>query len=157
MILDFIDDLKQYIKTKVVALDSSFDALQVDDAYVYEKKPTPPEIDIAIVDYSEDDNSNSYEDEPISIVTLNIYCYANAMKFGNNTAKSNAVISTTRLAECLSNILNKVKFQENNSNVISSTKQSYTGAMSVEDSSLYVAIFRYNFKIRNKYTKIYNN
>ncbi len=38
MILDFVDDLKQYIKTKVVTLDSSFDALKVDDAYVYEKK-----------------------------------------------------------------------------------------------------------------------
>ena len=157
MILDdFIDDLKQYIKTSVVALNSNFSALIVDDAYVYEKKPTPPEIDLAIVDYSDDDNSNSYENENVSIVVLNIYCYANAMKFDNNTSKSNAVISTRRLADCLAKCLNKTTFQANNNNVISSTRQSYTGAMSVEDSSLYVAIFRYNFKIRNNYDKIYN-
>lgn len=157
MILDFVDDLKQYIKTKVVTLDSSFDALKVDDAYVYEKKPTPPEIDIAIVDFSDDDPSNSYESENLSVVVLNFYCYANAMKLGNNTDKSNAVITTTKLADALAKALDKNVFVENNTNVISSSKQSFTGAMSVEDSSLYVAIFRYNFKIKNEYTKIYNN
>lgn len=157
-IRDFIDDLKQYLKAKVISLDNSFSELQTFDAYTYEHNPTPPEIDIYIVDDNEDENSNSYtEGENISDIVLNIYCYTQAMVLGNDSTKTNAQQTSTYLAQLVKEALLKNNIHANNSNVISITKRSFTGAMNERDTKLYVSIYSYEIKVKNNYTKIYNN
>lgn len=157
-IRDFINDLKQYLKAKVISLDSSFSELQTFDAYTYEHTPTPPEIDIYIVDDNEDENSNSYtEGENISDIVLNIYCYTQAMVLGNDSTKTNAQQTSTYLAQLVKEALLKNNICQNNSNVISITKRSFTGAMNERDTKLYVSIYSYDIKVKNNYTKIYNN
>ena len=90
-IQDFVDDIKAYLKEKVISLDSNFNKLETYDAYTLEHTPTPPEIDVHILDDGEDTYSNSFtEGENISLIVLNIYCYAEAMLFNNDTEKTNA-------------------------------------------------------------------
>lgn len=157
-IRDFIDDLKQYLKTTITTLDSSFSELETYDAYTYEHKPTPPEIDIYIVDDREYESSNTYtEGEIISEITLNIYCYADAMVLGNDTEKTNAQQTSTYLAQLVKEALLKNNIYSNNSNIISITKKSFTGAMNVRDTKLFVSIYSYEIKVKNNYTKVYNN
>lgn len=154
---DFVDDIKQYLKQRVVELNSDFSKLETYTAYTYEHKPTPPEIDVYINDDSEDDMSNSYDGENLSVISLNIYCYADAMKLNNSNEKTSAVDTTTLLAQYVKQLLTKNEIISFNPNVISSKRTAYTGAMNVRDTVLYVAILRYDFKILNNYTKIYNN
>lgn len=154
---DFIDDIKKYLKEQVKLLDSNFKDLNTYTAYTYEHTPKAPEIDVYINDDTEDINSNSYaEGENISIISLNIYCYAEAMKLNNDSEKTNAVDVTNLLAQRVKEVMSKNKLQNNNSNIISVERQSYTGAMNVRDTVLYVAIFRYDIKIIENYTKIYS-
>lgn len=92
--IDFINDLKQYLKTSIITLDSDFSTLDTYTAYTYEHTPTPPEINVYINDDSEDTISNSYDGENISSVSVNIYCYAGAMLLNNDSTKTSAVDST---------------------------------------------------------------
>ena len=154
---DFIEDIKAYLKEKVVALDSNFKDLETYTAYTYEHTPKAPEIDVYINDDSDDTNSNSfYEGENVSSISLNIYCYAEAMKLNGSSSKANAVDTTNLLAQRVKEAMLKNNLLENNKNIISSTRTSYTGAMNVRDTVLYVAIFRYDIKVINNYEKIYN-
>lgn len=152
---DFVEDLKAYLKQKVVQLDSKFSKLEIYDAYTNEHLPLPPEIDIYIADEYEDESSNSFtEGENISTIMLNIYCYADAMYLESNTEKENAQKTTTYLAQLVKEALTKNNLHSNNSNIISVTKRSYTGAMNTRDTKLYVAIFSYEFKVNNNYVRI---
>lgn len=153
---DFIDDIKKYLKAKVIELDSNFTNLETYTAYTYEHTPKAPEIDVYINDETDDINSNSFtEGENISTISLNIYCYAEAMKLNNDAEKTNAVDTTTLLAQRVKDAMSKNNLYDNNSNIISVDKASYTGAMNVRDTVLYVAIFRYDIKVINNYNKIY--
>lgn len=154
--IDFIKDLKEYLKISIKALDNDFSKLDTYTAYTYEHTPTPPEIDVYINDDSEDAISNSYDGENISSVSVNIYCYAEAMQLNNETNKTSAVDTTTLLAQHVKEVLEKNKYASENGNIISCSRTSYTGAMNVRDTKLYVAILRYDFKVRNNYIKIYN-
>lgn len=154
--IDFIEDLKEYLKISIVALDNDFSKLDTYTAYTYEHTPTPPEINVYINDDSEDVISNSYDGENISSVSVNIYCYAEAMQLNNETNKTSAVDTTTLLAQHVKEVLEKNKYASENENIISCSRTSYTGAMNVRDTKLYVAILRYDFKVRNNYIKIYN-
>lgn len=154
---DFIDDIKKYLKEQVILLDSNFKDLNTYTAYTYEHTPKAPEIDVYINDDMEDTNSNSYEEgENISVISLNIYCYAEAMKLNNDSEKTNAVDVTNLLAQRVKEVMSKSKLYNKNSNIISSERQSFTGAMNVRDTVLYVAIFRYEIKVIENYTKIYS-
>lgn len=154
---DFIDDIKEYLKEKVILLDSNFNKLETYTAYTYEHTPKAPEIDVYINDDSEDTISNSFsEGENISNISLNIYCYGDAMTFNNDDKKTSAVDVTTILAQRVKEAMLKNNLLENNNNIISSTRASFTGATNVRDTVLYVAIFRYDIKVLNNYTKIYN-
>ncbi len=155
---DFVEDLKAYLKQKVVQLDSKFSKLEIYDAYTNEHLPLPPEIDIYIADEYEDESSNSFtEGENISTIMLNIYCYADAMYLKSETEKENAQKSTTYLAQLVKEALTKNNLYSNNSNIISVTKRSYVGATNTRDTKLYVSIFSYEFKVKNNYVKIYIN
>lgn len=154
--IDFINDLKQYLKTSIITLDSDFSKLDTYTAYTYEHTPTPPEINVYINDDSEDIISNSYDGENISSVSVNIYCYADAMLLNNDSKKTSAVDTTTLLAQRVKEVLEKNNYAMANENIISCSRTSYTGAMNVRDTKLYVAILRYDFKVRNNYIKIYN-
>ena len=154
---DFIDDIKKYLKEQVILLDSNFKDLNTYTAYTYEHTPKAPEIDVYINDDMEDTISNSYEEgENISVISLNIYCYAEAMKLNNDSEKTNAVDVTNLLAQRVKEVMSKSKLYNKNSNIISSERQSFTGAMNVRDTVLYVAIFRYEIKVIENYTKIYS-
>ena len=146
---DFIDDLKKYLKDSITTIDNNFSALTVNDAYENENKPTPPEIKVMVFDFSEDVTSNSYDSENITEISCNIYAYASAMKFDGDTSKTNAVISTTKLASDIANVLNKEVFAKSNTNIISSTRRAYTGAMAVKDTSCYESVYVYEFKVLN--------
>ena len=154
--IDFVEDIKAYLKEKVVELDSDFSKIETYTAYTLEHKPEPPEIDVYINDDSDDDMSNSFDGENLSSVSLNIYCYADAMKLKGSNEKTSAVDTTTLLAQYVKQLLMKNQIVSFNSNVISSRRTAYTGAMNVRDTVLYVAILRYDFKILNNYVKIYN-
>lgn len=156
MILNFLEDIKFYLKNSIILLDSDFTDLEVFDAYTYEHEPNAPEIAVYIEDLPEDEDSNSYDDENISIFTLNIYCYGEAMRLGNNTTKTSANIVANKLGEDVLKVMKKNLLQQANSNVISSTRMSYVGAQPIDESSLYVSIIRYEIKITNDY-KIINN
>ena len=154
---DFIDDIKQYLKEKVIALDSNFNKLETFTAYTYEHTPKAPEIDVYINDDTEDINSNSYDNgENISSISLQIYCYGDAMILNNDTKKTSAVDVTTILAQRVKEAMTKNNLLKNNKNIISLTRSSYTGAMNVRDTVLYVAVFRYDINVINNYEKIYN-
>ena len=153
--IDFVDDLKQYLKASITTLDSDFSSLETYTAYTYEHTPKAPEIDIYINDDSDDETSNSFDGENISNISLNIYCYADAMKLNGSNNKTSAVETTTLLAQYVKDSLKKNTIISANSNIISSTRTAYTGAMNVRDTVLYVAILRYDFKVRNNYTKVY--
>lgn len=155
--LDFVEDIKTYLKNSITTLDSDFSKLETYTAYTYEHTPQPPEIDVFINDDSEDDLSNSFDGENISSVSLNIYCYADAMKLKGSSTKTSAVDTTTLLAQYVKQVLKKNEIASINTNIISSTRTAYTGAMNVRDTVLYVAILRYDFKVLNNYNKIYNN
>lgn len=154
-LVEFLDDLKQYLQESITTLDNNFSNLKVTYAYENENKPNPPEIKLMTFDDSEDTMTNSYESENITTVSCNIYAYANAMKFNGSEEKTNAVISTTILADDIKEVLKKINFNQNNSNIIASTRQTYTGAMAVKDTSYYMAVVVYEFKILNNYTKVY--
>ena len=151
---DFIDDLKEYLKESIIALDPNFSKLKVKDAYD-ETTPVVPEIRVMVFDFSEDEPSNSFNSENISSFSCNIYAYATAMKFDNNQSKTSAQMSTTALASDISNVLDKHKLRENNNNIISSRRANYSGAMEIQDSTSYVAAFVYEFKVINNYNKVY--
>lgn len=151
---DFIDDLKEYLKESIIALDPNFSKLKVKDAYD-DTTPVAPEIRVMVFDFSEDEPSNSFNSENISSFSCNIYAYATAMKFGNNQSKTSAQMSTTALASDISNVLDKHKLRENNNNIISSRRANYSGAMAIQDSTSYVAVFVYEFKVINNYNKVY--
>ena len=154
---DFVDDIKQYLKAKVIELDSNFSDLETYTAYLYEHTPKAPEIDVYINDDNEDETSNSFEEgENITNISLNIYCYGEAMILGNDTKKTSGVDVATILAQRIKEAMLKNNLLANNSNIISSTRTSYTGAMNVRDTILYVAIFRYDIKVLNNYIKIYS-
>lgn len=154
---DFVDDIKKYLKTKVIALDSNFSNLETFTAYTYEHTPKAPEIDVYINDDNDDEISNSFtEGENVSYISLNIYCYGEAMILNSDTKKTSGVEVATLLAQRVKEAMTKNNLLANNSNIISSTRMSYTGAMNVRDTILYVAIFRYDIKVRNNYTKIYS-
>ena len=153
---DFVDDIKKYLKEKVVSLDSNFRDLDTYTAYTYEHTPKAPEIDVYVVDDTDDTNSNSYEEgENITNISLYIYCYAEAMKLNNDTEKTNAVDVSTLLADRVKEAMLKNNLYNNNKNVISVEKVSYTGSTNVRDTVLYVAIYRYDIKVLNNYIKIY--
>ncbi len=154
---EFVDDLKKYLLSSIPALDSNFSSLVVNDAYESENKPNPPEIKVMVFDFSEDNQTNSYnEGENITNISCNIYAYANAMKLNGNEDKSNAVITTTALSSDIMNVLSKNKFALNNPNIIRSTRMTYTGAQAIKDTSCYMAVAVYEFKIINNYIKVYN-
>ncbi len=151
---DFIDDLKKYLEESIIALDSNFSKLKIKDAYD-DTTPVVPEIRVMVFDFSEDEPSTSLNSENISVFSCNIYAYAGAMKFNNNTSKTNAQMSTTALASDISIVLDKHKLRENNNNIISSRRANYSGAMAIQDSNSYVATFVYEFKVINNYNKVY--
>lgn len=152
---DFVDDLKQYLHNSIIELDSNFSSLVVNDAYENESKPTPPEIKVMVFDFSEDRATNSYDSENVMTVSCNIYAYANAMKLNGEEDKSNAVITTTTLSSDIMDVLSKSKFAKSNSNIMASTRITYTGAQAIKDTSCYMAVAVYEFKILNNYTKVY--
>lgn len=157
MILEFLEDIKKYLKSSIISLDSNFTNLEVYDAYTYEHEPKAPEIAVYIEDLPEDEDSNSYDNENISTIVLNVYCYGEAMRIDNNTTKTSANIIANKLGEDVLKVMNKNSLQSNNSNIISSTRTSYVGAQSIDESSLYVSIIRYEIKIKNDYEIVINN
>lgn len=152
---EFMDDIKKYIINEF-SNDNNFSNIKVEKAYKVENTLNPPEIDIYIGDDREDNQSNSYDNENISIIPVTFYCYCKAMIMNDDEEKTDVVDSTQALADKLINIMNKNKVSLNNSNVISLTRLSYLSPTKVRDDSTYVSIIRYEFKILNNYVKIYN-
>lgn len=151
---DFINDIKQYILNEL-SQDVNFSNIKVVKAYTSENVVKAPQIAIYVSNDREDEISNSYENENISILRAIFYCYNQAMVFDNNEDKTNAVDSTNILADKIKVLFNKNKFSNNNSNIISSTRNSYVQPQPVRDDKVYVAILSYTFKVLNDYTKIY--
>lgn len=152
---DFINDIKQYILDEF-SNDNNFSKIKVEKAYKVENTLNPPEIDICIGDDREDNQSNSYDNENISIIPVTFYCYCKAMIMNDDEEKTDVVDSTQALGDLLIEIMNKNKLASNNQNIISATRMNYIAPKKVRDDSVYVSIIRYEFKILNNYVKIYN-
>lgn len=148
------EDLKKYITNNMI---NSFTGLKVEKAYKPEDTLTTPSICISISDDGEDTASNSYDSENMSNVVVVFYCYNKAMRFNDDSEKTDVVESTRILSDELTNILNKNKLCNDNFNIISSTRNSYVQPQPVREDKTYVAIIRYAMKVLNDYTKIYNN
>lgn len=152
---DFIDDIKQYILNEL-SQDTNFSNTNVANAYDSENTLKTPQISVYISSDREDEASNSYDSENISILRVIFYCYNKAMVFNEDDEKTSAIESTMLLSDKLKEILNKNNLVSNNSNIISSIRKSYTQPQSLRDSNVYVDITTYQFKVLNNYTKIYN-
>lgn len=156
-IKDFISDLKQYILTSFEQ-NANFSNIKVAMAYDSENTIKTPQVSISINNNREDDSSNSYDSENISILRVVLYCYNKAMIFDNDTEKTSAILSTTILTNEIQNIFDKNLFGVENNNIIASTRKSYVQPQSIrEDGLVYVGILTYEFRVLNDYTKIYNN
>ena len=108
-IKDFISDLKQYILTSFEQ-NANFSNIKVAMAYDSENTIKTPQVSISINNNREDDSSNSYDSENISILRVVLYCYNKAMIFDNDTEKTSAILSTTILTNEIQNIFDKNLF-----------------------------------------------
>lgn len=151
----FIDDIKKYILNEL-SQDTNFSNVKIVNAYDNENVMKTPQIAVYISNDSEDENSNSYDSENISILRVIFYCYNKAMVFDDDNEKTNANESTSRLSERLKEILNKNSLASNNLNVISCTRKNYVQPQPLRDNTIYVDITTYQIKVLNNYTKIYN-
>lgn len=151
---DFINDIKQYILNEL-SQDSNFNKTKVVRAYTPENIISTPQIAIHVSQDREDEISNSYESENISILRVIFYCYNKAMVFDNDEEKTDVVESTEMLCDKLKSILDKNLLASNNSNIISSARKSYVQPQPIRDNDCYVGIITYEIKVLNNYSKIY--
>lgn len=148
----FIDDIKKYIVNKL-STDANFSSVKVVNAYDNTNTIKAPQIAVYLSNDREDEQSNSYESENISILRIVFYCYNKAMVFDNDEDKTSAVESTMLLSDKLKEILNKNDLVEDNKNIISATRKSYTNPQPLRDNGIYVDITTYEFKVLNEYIK----
>lgn len=156
----FVDDLTSYLKDNMNILLEDYEEmklLKVFNAYDSEReKPLPPEIDILVIDESENQQSNSFmEGENLTNIVLQFYCYGKSMKVKGSDEKLNAIIVTRKLAGFVTSLFKKNKIVSNNKNIISVRKTTQTNVMQVRDQSLYYCILRYEFELTNDYKKKY--
>lgn len=150
----FINDLKAYILNEL-SQDDNFSNIKVVKAYTTENVIKAPQIAVYISNDREDEFSNSYESENISVLRVIFYCYNKAMVFDDDDEKTSAIESTLILCDKLKELLNKNILNSNNINIISSTRKSFVQPQPLRDDGVYVAIMTYEFKVLNDYTKIY--
>ena len=157
----FIDDIKKYLKDNMnILLEdySELNTLKVENAYAFEHKPTPPEIDVVCIDYRDDTVSDSYDEgENLSFVGLQFYCYGKSMKIKDSENKYDPIKVTTILADFITKLLKRNVIGTKNKNIISSRKLTQTNVMQVRDFSMYYCVLRYDFRITNDYKKVYKD
>lgn len=151
MIKEFINFIKDYLKTNIPIVDSSFNKLDTFNAYEPEHTPKAPEIDVLLVNSGEDSASNSFESENISTVSLSLYCYINAMKLDDDEDKTSVVDVGLRLMDDIKKVMDKNTISRSNQNIISCTLGSSSSTTKVENYNFYYFVLRYDFKINNNY------
>ena len=157
----FVNDIKRYLKDNLNILleDYELKKVNVENAYSYQKAPTPPEIAILVTDDSDNEESDTYDDvsEVLNNFTIHFYCYGKEMRIKDSDNRYDPIQVTRILADYVKRLMKKNTLGVKNPNVISSIRTTQTNVMNIRDSSLYYCVLRYEIVVRNDYKKVYRD
>ena len=143
--VNFIDDIKEYLKEKMNTQD-------VEDAYLTNTLPNAKAIRVYMLNGSDNESTDAFDKNYSTKVSMLIYGYEKQ----STKERKNAITKTYEFMTELKKLFEKNTIKEHNKNIVSVRVSNVSPALAVKDGSqLFVSSIRVEFTINQPYEKIY--